>query len=222
MRALVFFLILVNLMFFAWAQGLLGGAAEPDSVRMSQQLRADQVRVVGRDDQQADTASKLPAKTEKRDQELCLSLSEVPLADLGRLENIVKEKMPALKIAQGETAAAGSFWVFIPPLANKAEVERKTSELKRLKVPEFFVLQEPPAQRFAISLGLFSSREAAEARLEELRAKGVRSAKTGERDVKATQGWLEISGAEALVETLRQSAAEWAPKAKVAACKGAR
>lgn len=222
MRLLVFILILVNLMFFAWTQGLLGSAADPDALRMSQQLQADRVRIVGRDDPPGEPAAAKAAKTEKRETDACVQLSELPLADLGRVESLVKEKGAGLRIERGETAAAGAYWVFIPPLANKAEAERKAGELKRLKVPEFFVMQEPAAYRFAISLGLFSSREAAEARLEELRGKGVRSAKVGERESKPTQGWLEISGVEATVENVRQSASEWTPKARVAACRASR
>lgn len=222
MRLLVFILILVNLMFFAWTQGLLGSAADPDALRMSQQLQADRVSVVGRDDPPGEPAAAKAVKTEKRDTDACVQLSELPLADLGRVENLVKEKGAGFRVERGETAAAGSYWVFIPPLPSKAEAERKAGELKRLKVPEFFVIQEPVAYRFAISLGLFSSREAAEARLEELRGKGVRSAKVGEREGKPTLGWLEISGVEASVDSVRQSATAWAPNARVGTCKVSR
>ena len=221
MRALVFFLILVNLMFFAWTQGVLGGGAEPDAVRMNQQLRAEQIRVVGPEGPAVEPAPKA-AKADKRESESCLLLSELPQAEKGRIDGLLREKWPGLKIESGDTAAPGSYWVYIPPLANKAEAERKASELKRLKVPEFFVLQEPAAQRFAISLGLFSSQEAAEARLEELRGKGVRSARVSEREARPTQAWFEISGAETSLESVRQSVAESVPKAKVTACKAPR
>ncbi len=101
----------------------------------------------------------------------------------------------------------------------KQEADRKASELKKFKVPEFFVVQEPAAMRFAISLGIFSSREAAEERLETLRGKGVRSAKVGERDAKPTHGALEIRGPEAQAEVVRQASADWLPKNKPVTCK---
>ena len=41
MRALVFLLILANLLFFAWTQGYLGNTANPDALRLQQQLLAE-------------------------------------------------------------------------------------------------------------------------------------------------------------------------------------
>ncbi len=68
------------------------------------------------------------------------------------------------------------YWVHMPPLKSKAEVDRKTGELKDLKVTEFYVVQDPPQWRNAISLGLFKSEDAANAELERLNGRGVRSA----------------------------------------------
>jgi hypothetical protein len=44
------------------------------------------------------------------------------------------------------------------------------------------VVQDDPELRYAISLGVFKSREAARSRLAELRAKGVRTARVGARE----------------------------------------
>ena len=226
MRVLVFLLILSNMLFFAWTQGYLGNSTNPDALRLQQQLLADQVRVVARDEPPPDSAAK-PARVEKAEKvekveklsnDVCLLLADLPVADLSRLETSLPEKFAAFKAERTQMTGSG-YWVFIPPLPNKPEAERKASELKKLKVPEFFVVQEPAAMRFAISLGIFSTREAAEERLEALRSKGVRSAKVGERDAKPTHGALEIRGPEEQVEALRQAIAEWLPKNKPAPCK---
>ena len=221
MRALVFFLILVNLLFFAWMQGYLGGNANPDAIRVQQQLNADRVRVVARDELPAAGAAK-PLKPEKLPEDFCLVLGDLPLGELSQMESRVAEKFPSLKLERSQAAGSGSFWVFIPPLQNKQEADRKAGELKRFKVPEFYIMQEPPALRFAISLGIFSTRAAAEERLEELRGKGVRSARVGERDGKPASGTLEISGPAADADAFRQALGEWLPKAKPAACKASR
>lgn len=219
MRLLVFLLILVNLMFFAWTQGLLGRPDNPDALRMSQQLAADQITVISRDEAPGAAAA---AKNGKREAETCLLLNDLALTEAARIGDSIVEKNVGLKVERSETAPGGIYWVYIPPAPSKADAERKASELKRLKVPEMFVMTEAGPQRFAISLGTFSTREAAESRLEELRGKGVRSAKVGERDIKAASASLEIRGGEALLEALRQTLPELAPKAKPLPCKAAR
>ena len=225
MRVFVFLLILVNLLFFSWTQGYLGGSSNPDTLRLQQQLLADRVKVVARDEPPSEVAAK-PAKEEKADKpdkavnEVCILLADLPVAELSRVEGLLGGKFASFKIERTQMTG-NSYWVFIPPLSSKQEAERKASELKKFKAPEFFVVQEG-AMRFAISLGIFSSREAAEDRLEDLRAKGVRSAKVGERDVKPTQGSLEIRGPESQAESLREAVAEWSPKIKPTSCKVAK
>lgn len=219
MRAAVFLLILANLMFFAWAQGLLGTGDNPDTLRLSQQLLAERVRVISRDEPPAEVSVKA-AKAEKREPEACVMLGDLTTAELTRVEALIKEKASALRVERSETASGG-FWVFIPPLPSKVEAERKASELKRFKIQDFAVLQEPAAARFAISLGVFSSREAAESRLEELRAKGVRSAKIGERE-RNTSAALEVRGSEALLAALRPLLAENGVQGAPTACRPGR
>lgn len=68
------------------------------------------------------------------------------------------------------------YWVHMAPLKTKAEVDRKLGELKDLEIREFFVVQDAGPWRNAISLGLFKNEDAANAELERLRSRGVRSA----------------------------------------------
>ena len=49
MRALVFLLILANLLFYAWTHDYLGASRDSESYRVAQQLRAEQIRVVSND-----------------------------------------------------------------------------------------------------------------------------------------------------------------------------
>lgn len=224
MRALVFLLILANLLFFAWTQGFLGNAANPDALRLQQQLLADRVRVVARDEP-PETAKPVKAdkqgKPERADAEACLLFADLPVAELARVEGLASEKFPAFRPERAMTPAS-NYWVYIPPQPSKQDAERKAAELKKFKVPEFFIVQDAGEMRFSISLGIFSSREAAEERLEELRNKGVRSAKVGERDIKPTHGALALYGPEAQSEALRQAFTEWLPKSKPVPCKASK
>lgn len=221
MRILVFMLILANLMFFAWTQGYFGTPSGPDALRVQQQMLADQVKVVARDEPPADAikTEKVIKATEKKVIDVCLRLSDLPVADVVRLENALIEKLPEFKAVRSLNEGGASYWVFIPPLGGKQEAERKAAELKKFRVPEFYIVQDAGPNRFAISLGIFSSKEGATERLEELRSKGVKSAKVGERNAKLASGILEIHGPEAQAEALRQLLAELLPESKPTMCK---
>ena len=239
MRIFVFLLLLFNLLFLAWTRGLLGGDLPPDALRMQQQLQAERIKVVARDtlpeeksrseksskaevsdvpEKPAPLSEKPEKAAEMKDEPTCLLLSELAGGEPLKLETLLKEKFPAFSAQKAMTP--GGFWVFIPPLASKPEAERKAAELKRFEVPEFFIVQDGP-QRLAISLGVFSSREAAEDRHQELRAKGVRSAIVGEREPKTLGGAVEIRGPESQTEALRQAVSALLPKSRVGACRPA-
>jgi hypothetical protein len=62
-----------------------------------------------------------------------------------------------------------------------------------------------------VSLGVFSSEDAARKHLEVLRAKGVRSAQSGERDTQVAKIWFPLRGADAAQQArLRESAQAFA------------
>ena len=86
---------------------------------------------------------------------------------------------------------------FIPPQPNRAAALKKTAELKSLGIDDYFILQDEGKMRWAVSLGVFSSEEAAKSRLEALRAKGVRSAQTGERGTQVAKIWFQLRGGDA-------------------------
>ncbi len=221
MRAFVFLLILANLLFLAWTQGYFGASSDPDALRVQQQLLADQVKVVARDEFPAESGvklEKLVKSEEKKPEDVCLLLAELPVADVARVEGLLIEKWPAFKAVRTVVEASASYWVFIPPPESKAEVDKKVADLKRLNVPEFFVVQESGPNNRAISLGLFSNKESATARLDVLRAKGIKSAKIAERAGKPTSISLDISGPETQADAIRQALSDLLPENKLVAC----
>lgn len=240
MRALVFFLILANLLFWAWVQGYLGVSSNPDALRAKQQLLADRVRIVSRDEPPDNRTApaafdkaavkpeaalpgapeaapdKLP---ETKTAEACLVLGEVSMEDADRLEKSLAEKLPDFKARRTATnEAVKSYWVYIPPLASKKDVEAKVAELKKFRVQEYFVIQENGPNNHAISLGLFSTPEAADSFLETLRGKKVRSARVSEKNVRPASTTVEVSGPESGLDALRQSISEVIPESRPTAC----
>ncbi|SFZ77260.1 SPOR domain-containing protein [Chitinimonas taiwanensis] len=73
------------------------------------------------------------------------------------------------------------FWVYIPPRGTLADAQKKAEELRGLGVSDFFVVADGSRWNRSVSLGLFSTREAAERRLEAVKQQGVRSAVMRER-----------------------------------------
>jgi SPOR domain len=73
------------------------------------------------------------------------------------------------------------YWVYIPPLKNKAAVQQKVAQLKARGIEEYYVLQDADPWRNAISLGVFKTEEAAQNFLDVLKTKDVRSARVGAR-----------------------------------------
>jgi len=76
-------------------------------------------------------------------------------------------------------------------------MDRKSAELRVLGVKEYAPILEPGRWRYAISLGLFSTEDAARRYLAVLRAKAVRSAQLGEREQRITQNAFVIRDATA-------------------------
>ena len=221
MRILIFLLILVNLLFLAWTQGLLGSSSNPDAVRVQQQLLADQVKVVSRDEPpEVITPPEKPKKVvEVKVVDICLELSDLPIAEVAQVEGMLAEKLPVFKSERTAISGTSSYWVIIPPLANKGEVDTKVAELKQLDISEFFVVQESGPYNRAISLGLYTSNAAATSQLERLRKKGVRSARIIERVVKPTTASLVIRGPAAQADSLSQAILGVLPESKPVVCK---
>lgn len=244
MRALVFLLVLANLLFLAFAQGLFGVPGNPDSERVSQQVRPEKIVVVSRGEPPAVPAVESPAKVEEPapapaappakaqdkapepkaadNKPACLAWNGLNGADGDRLVVLAADKYSGLNVSRSGTAEATNYWVFIPPLATRQDAERKSGELKKLGVSDFFVVQEPGANHLAISLGIFSTEQAARDQLEALKGQGVRSAKMGPRTPRSALVRLEVRGKASLVEGFKAAAAGLVGQSRPEACPAAK
>lgn len=221
MRLFVFLLILANLLFFAWTHDYLGMSRDSDAYRVNQQLRAEQINVVSNDQPppEVSRAEKAAKPVERAPADVCVALDEMPVAAVESLETMLAEKLPAFRTARTMVPGSSSYWVNISPMKNKREAENKAAELKKLGVKEFFIVQENGPNNLAISLGLFSTREAAESALDVLRDKGVRSARIAERPHKPAVARVEIRGPETQAAEMNQIIGQTAPDASRGACK---
>lgn len=110
----------------------------------------------------------------------CMEWGEFSGTDLARATKALAALNLGDRLAQRTAEYASGYWVYIPPLENKAAVNRKIAQFKALGVEDYFVVPEPKGT-YMISLGVFKTHEAAKNYLVTLQKKGVRPAKVGER-----------------------------------------
>lgn len=230
MKTLVFLLVLANLLFFAYAEGYLGRPDNPDALRVEQQVVPERVKVVSRGEVPASPAKTEPAAEAARPgvaeaakeepATICLAWSGLATAEADRLSALLAEQFDAFRQTRHQAAVeGGTWWVFIPPLATKAEADKKAAELKRLGVTDYFIIQDSGPHRFALSLGVFSAETGARDRLAELKELGVKSARVAPRSGKDAQHTVEATGPAGRREALLQAVAGILPGAQSQACK---
>jgi len=241
-KVLVFLLVLVNLLFYAFGAGYFGRLDNPDAGRLEHQVKPERMRIVSRGEapaaapakeepakeEQPNPAPAEPALPEVAKEEVakpveppsvCLAWEHLSVADADRLTGVLANKFKEFKLSRRLVAAEGNgWWVHIPPLASKAEVEKKAGELRNLEVTDFFVVQEG-VSRSAISLGVFSSEKGAQDRLAELKSKGVRSARVAPRPGKDSTVKLQATGPATDKGALIAAAGKALPKAEALVCK---
>ena len=236
MRILVFLLVLANLLFFAYTEGYFGHPENPDALRAEQQVRPEQVKVVSHGAAPAEggasapgavpeaapvapaEAQTLPAGTADP-ATICLHWSGMAAVEADRLSALLAGKFDAFRQNRRQLVPdGGTWWVFIPPQASKADADRKAAELRRLGVGDYFVIQEQGPNHLAISLGVFSAEAGAQGRLAELRAQGVKSARHGPRSGKEAQHSLDAIGPAESREALLGAVAAELPELKSQAC----
>lgn len=176
MRLLFLVLVLANAAFYAYAfvtrqQGSI------DSQIPLLQINPEKVRVLKATDAAA------PGKARPATQAgvppgpaICLQWGLFAGPDVARAAAAIGQLELPQTLVQRVVADVGGYWVYIPPLPTKADVDRRINELKALGITDFYAVQDQTPWRNAISLGIFKSEEAAKNFLAGLREKGVRSA----------------------------------------------
>ena len=203
-RILCVLLLLANGLFYAWSQGHFGrldDGREPQ--RLGHQLDADKLQV--RPMTAEELAAPAPAATRTCQHSAALALSEAE-ALLTQLQELASPATGADAAASSEAPAEQLSmsvqplalpprqWVHIPPLENRALMEKKLQELKQLGINDVDPRLEAGSDRFAIGLGLFDDPERAQAHLQQLNRRGIRSAIISPRERPAQQAQVVLRG----------------------------
>jgi cell division protein FtsN len=130
---------------------------------------------------------------------LCKSFSGLTPEAAKAAQVAISSSAPNAKVTLIPTKESTSYWVHIPSQQSKAGADKKVAELKQMGVDDSFIISDEGPNKWAVSLGLFKSKDMADNYLQKLSKQGVRSAKIEVRDKGADKTRLEVSApAEAL------------------------
>ena len=168
-RLLFFSLLLANAIVYAYAfvARQQDSAARQISIL---QINPEKIRLIGHGGAPVNTSS------------ACLEWGVFAGPDVARADAAIAKLELPQALVQRSIADAGGYWVYVPALKTKAEVDKKILELKTLGIADFFVVQDQGQWRNAISLGIFKTEDGAKTFLAALNDKGVKSAVAERRE----------------------------------------
>jgi hypothetical protein len=202
MRALFLFLVAANLAFFAWTEYLAPPTTGRDPRPLAREIEPDRLKVLAPEPHAAPAAPAQPAVG-------CVEWGAFAPAEVAAARQALAPLLAAERLAERRASETAGWWVFLPPQGSRGAAQKKVAELKALGVEDYFIVQDEGPARWAVSLGVFSSEEAARSRLAALRSRGVRSAQVGARETPVEKVWLQVREADA---ALRARLAELAAR----------
>jgi SPOR domain len=194
MRTLFFVLALANALFFAYAWFTSGAQAGGDAQIIHQQLNPEKIRLL----QPAQASALMRAAEPPKAAAVCLEWGAFTGADVARAQQALEPLALGAKLTQRTQQDVSGYWVYMPPLGSRKAAAQKASELKHLGVQDYFIVSDDTKWHDAISLGVFKTEDAAKARLEVLRAKGVRTAIVGAHET-TVKTYFEVHDADPTV-----------------------
>ncbi len=174
MSRLLFFLLLVANLAFGAHLWLTEPPAEPDfSLR---ERNRDQARIVAVIPPLV--AARRAEETRRQVQSLvgsaCVEFAGVPPADLAQARTAFAAMQLGERLTERKVEEITRYWVFVPPAKDRRAAELAASQLRRQGLTDLSLRPD-----HAISLGVFSTEEAARRYLVLVEAKGVRTAQVG-------------------------------------------
>jgi hypothetical protein len=224
MRTLFLLLVAINLALYAWPRyyATPDSAADPEPQR--REINPSGIRLLtgpelaGLPVLKPKPAAEVPPPVPAASAGSCLEWGGFAVAEAPRAEKTLEPLALGARLSQRRSEETAGWWVFIPPQGNRAGALKKTAELKSLGIEDYFILQDEGKMRWAVSLGVFSSEEAAKSRLDALRAKGVRSAQTGERESQVAKVWFQVRNPDAALQARLKEFSRASPGTEIRDC----
>ena len=194
LRLFVAVLLLANLGFYAWTQGMLDGVvgAKPqgdrEPERLTRQVRPETIRVM------PPVASAVAAVAEQP--QVCLEAGPYTPAQVSAAESVLQTVLPPGSWANVKTEAPAVWIVYMGKYSNRDAMQKKADELKRLKIA-FEEVRNAPELEDGLALGRYDSRASAERALADVTQRGVRTARVATLSPATTTHSLRVDRADA-------------------------
>ncbi|MCL2656215.1 MAG: SPOR domain-containing protein [Betaproteobacteria bacterium] len=206
LRVLFVLLVIGNLFLAAANLGNFSRVPGGEPERLTSQLRPEKLRLVQPPKESGESKPATPEPTVSTPEPQATasppaasastpSLACVRWTGLTLLQAdqvVQKAKAGGMRATVEATGTPTSWWIYLPPQADRAGAEKKAEELQRLGVKDYFIINESGPNQNSISLGLFKSEDAAKRMLEQLRRQGVQSAQVAPRGANGLK--VEVSG----------------------------
>lgn len=174
MARLLFFLLLLAILGFGAHLWLSGPQEHGDY--SARERNPDEVRIVAVTP--PDLAARRSEDARKQQQSLvgaaCVEFSGIPATDAQRAREAFNSLQLGTRLSERRVEDITRYWVFIPPTNDRRAAENRMAELRKQGVQDLSIRPDN-----AISLGVFSSEEAARRFLANIQARGVRGAEQG-------------------------------------------
>jgi hypothetical protein len=195
LRFFVGLLLLANIAFYVWSQGWVDGLVgikargdrEPE--RLAKQVRPESVRIL--------TPQAVAAAASAAESSLaCLEAGPFDENTVAAAESTLRSVLPPGSWTRTTHQTPARWIIYMGRYGNREAQQKKEQELSRLKVP-FEEVNSPPALDPGLSLGNFTSREAADAALQRLGDRGIHTGKVQEMAKASVQHMLRVARADA-------------------------
>jgi len=202
-RILFLLVVLANMAFFGWFRYVAPPEAAADPQPLARQIEPQKLRIIVPGELPPVAARAAPAPVALK----CIEWGSFTLADATHAQAALEALQLGARLAQRRTEESAGWWVFIAPQGSRPAALKKAAELKALSIDDYFIVQEDGPYRWALSLGVFRTEDAAQARLAALRGQGVRSAQVAPREAIVPKVWLQVKGVDGALHARLKDAA---------------
>jgi hypothetical protein len=210
MRIAFLLLVFVNVAFLAYRYYVthyVGPGADP----AANQLQPERIRIVPPEELARLAASRRSGP--------CIELGPIATGEASRAEEAAAGLASGLKV-QKRIDDPARWWVYIPPLATRRAAVQRVEELRKQGIGDSSLVNDEPAWRNAISLGVFRSEEAANNHAESLRKRGVNGAQVAPREGGSGRVYVQLWDAPGAVRLRFVDLKDAFPGSDVRECQG--
>jgi len=212
-RLLFLLLLAVNIALFAWSHGLAPADPGIDRQPLARQIEPGKLRIV-RESELVKPRAPAPKAAPAADKPsapaptACLEWGSFNATEASRAARALDALELGARLAQFRGEEPARWWVHFPPQGSRANALKKAAELRKLGVTDFYIVQDPGPTQWSLSLGLFTTAEAAKAQLGALQKRGVRTAVIDERETQVPKVWFQVRDVDAALQARLEAIAK--------------